>query len=314
MKAINAITLFAMLALALSVSAKPSQSQAQDFVVTLNDSPNGLIIDVDERDSGERLFSTITDAIALNGDANNGRKVALSVTSQNSGPKQPIASSVFLIVNDKLFDDHTYIARVHRARFEEIKPATPDEAKQLNEMATSEEQVRLAQLYQEGRGVPQDYRKASELYEKAAARGNALAQVNLGWLYHEGKGVPQDYHKAAELYQKSANQGNAAGQAYLASSYAEGKGVTKDYQKAVELFHKAVNQGQSANTFNDFAWFLATCPDDAWRNGKEAVRYATKACETTEWKSRNFVGTLAAAYAELGDLIKRSSFKSKQSN
>jgi TPR repeat protein len=172
------------------------------------------------------------------------------------------------------------------------------------EQGNPDAQVHLAQLYQEGRGVPQDYRKAVELYEKAAAQGNALAQVNLGWLYHEGKGVPQDYHKAAELYQKSADQGNAAGQAYLASQYAEGKGVARDYRKAVELYRRAVEGESSPNALNDFAWFLATCPDDAWRNGKEAVRYATKACETTEWKSRNFVGTLAAAYAELGDFDK----------
>src|SRR5438094_9606108 len=95
----------AMLMLALVVSAKQRQSQAQDFVVTLNDSPNGLIIDVDERDSGERVFSTITDTIALNGDVNNGRKVALSVTSQNSGPRQPIAGGAFIVEKDELFGD-----------------------------------------------------------------------------------------------------------------------------------------------------------------------------------------------------------------
>jgi len=38
--------------------------------------------------------------------------------------------------------------------------------------------------------------------------------------------------------------------------------------------------------------------------GKQAVEYATKACELTEWKSANFIGTLAAAYAEIGDFSK----------
>jgi hypothetical protein len=45
--------------LPLVVSATERQSQAQDFVITLNDTPNGLIIDVDERDSGERLTCTL---------------------------------------------------------------------------------------------------------------------------------------------------------------------------------------------------------------------------------------------------------------
>src|SRR5439155_8836576 len=53
--------------------------------------------------------------------------------------------------------------------------------------------------------------------------------------------------------------------------------------------------------FNEFAWFLATCSDKSQRDGKRAVQYATKACELTEWKRANCIGTLAAAYAEVGD-------------
>ena len=176
--------------------------------------------------------------------------------------------------------------------------------KKAAEQGDPDSQVRLAQRYQEGVGVPQDYCKAAELYEKAAAQGNALAQVNLGWLYDEGKGVSQDYRKAAELYQKSADQGNAAGKAYLASQYAGGKGVPQDYRKAIDLYQAAIQGDSSPNAFNDFAWFLATCADVTQRNGKKAVEYATKACELTQWGSRNFVGTLAAAYAEIGDFDK----------
>ena len=51
-------------------------------------------------------------------------------------------------------------------------------------------------LYDNGRGVPQDYVKARGWYEKAAAQGNAWAQHNLGVLYDNGRGVPQDYVKA----------------------------------------------------------------------------------------------------------------------
>jgi hypothetical protein len=72
--------------------------------------------------------------------------------------------------------------------------------------------------------------------------------------------------------------------------------VPKDYQKAVELFRKAVKQGPSPNAFNDFAWFLATCPDQSQRKGKDAVFYANKACQLSGWKDANFIGTLAAAF------------------
>jgi TPR repeat protein len=162
-------------------------------------------------------------------------------------------------------------------------------------------QIGLASLYSDGKGVPRNYRKAAELLREAADKGYALAQVNLGWFYHEGKGVPQDYRKAVELFEKAADQGYPAGQAYLASAYADGKGVQRDYGLALDLFHKAVDQGSQPNVLNDFAWFLATCPDAAQRNGKQAVEYATKACELTEWKNANFIGTLAAACAEIGN-------------
>jgi tetratricopeptide (TPR) repeat protein len=145
-------------------------------------------------------------------------------------------------------------------------------------------------------------------YEIEAASGNPLAQVNLGWLYHEGRGVPRDYKKAVELYTKAAEQGYAPGQAYLASQYATGKGVDKDYNKAVDLFEKAIAQNDPY-AFNDFAWFRATCPADSQRNGKQAIEYARKACDLTGWRNRNFLCTLAAAYAEDGDFDRASTYQ-----
>jgi tetratricopeptide (TPR) repeat protein len=77
--------------------------------------------------------------------------------------------------------------------------------------------------------------------------------------------------------------------------------VPQDYRKALELFHSALGQDPNPAVLNEFAWFLATCPDQSQRNGKQAVQYAAKACELTEWKIANYIGTLAAAYAETGD-------------
>ena len=52
---------------------------------------------------------------------------------------------------------------------------------------------------------------------------------------------------------------------------------------------------------NNLAWLLATCPVDGLRNGHEAVEHATWACQATEWSRPHFLGTLAAACAEIGD-------------
>ena len=47
-----------------------------------------------------------------------------------------------------------------------------------------------------------------KLRERAVA-ANAKAMTNLGWLYENGRGVAQDYGKACEWYQKAADAGNA---------------------------------------------------------------------------------------------------------
>ncbi len=41
-------------------------------------------------------------------------------------------------------------------------------------------------------GVPQNYERAAELYQQAAAKGHAGAQYTLGALYYKGMGVPKD--------------------------------------------------------------------------------------------------------------------------
>ena len=67
----------------------------------------------------------------------------------------------------------------------------------------------LGLVYENGQGVPQDYVKAREWYEKAVAKDNAHAMSNLGILYENGYGVPQDYAKAREWYEKAAAKGEA---------------------------------------------------------------------------------------------------------
>ena len=51
---------------------------------------------------------------------------------------------------------------------------------------------------------------------------------------------------------------------------------------------------------NNLAWILATHPDARIRNGREAVRWAERACELTHYQQPMLAGTLAAAYAEGG--------------
>ena len=56
-----------------------------------------------------------------------------------------------------------------------------------------------------------------------------------------------------------------------------------------------------ARALRERAWFQATCPDPALRNGQQALRDAKAACSIFEWKDENTIDTLATAYAETGD-------------
>ena len=52
--------------------------------------------------------------------------------------------------------------------------------------------------------------------------------------------------------------------------------------------------------WNNLAWLLATAPDESLRDGAEAVRCATRACELVDFGAPALLDTLAAAYAEAG--------------
>ena len=102
----------------------------------------------------------------------------------------------------------------------------------------------LAQRYLEGLGVKQSDKKAIELFEMAAKRGNATAQYNLGLYYEKGiYGVTQSEKRAIELYTLAANQGHADAQYNLGVMYVNGTGVEQSFSKARELWTKAAAQG-----------------------------------------------------------------------
>ena len=105
---------------------------------------------------------------------------------------------------------------------------------QLAEAGDAELQLALGVMYEQGKGIRQDYTEAVRWYRKAAEeQGFAVAQYNLGRMYEQGKGVRQDYAEAAGWFRKAAELGLAAAQYNLAVMYTEGRGVRQDYEEAV---------------------------------------------------------------------------------
>ena len=68
--------------------------------------------------------------------------------------------------------------------------------------------TRLAQRHEHGEGVVKDFKRANELYCRAAKAGHAEAQFRLGWIYANGRGVRKDDGVAALLFVMAAEQGH----------------------------------------------------------------------------------------------------------
>ena len=56
---------------------------------------------------------------------------------------------------------------------------------------------------------------------------------------------------------------------------------------------------------NNFAWVLATSPEDNLRNAKRSIEMSEHAAELTKHEQAHILSTLAAGYAESGDFDKR---------
>jgi tetratricopeptide (TPR) repeat protein len=85
-----------------------------------------------------------------------------------------------------------------------------------------------------------------------------------------------------------------------------------NYDNALKDFKTALSiNPTNSDALNAYAWFISVCPDGSVRNGRLAVELATQACELTNWKQWNNVGTLAAAYAEAGDYEKAIKYENQ---
>lgn len=88
-----------------------------------------------------------------------------------------------------------------------------------------------------------DYAAELAIVRPLAEQGSPFAQFNLGVLYDQGKGVPQDYAQAMIWYLKAAEQGLPQAQINLGILYEEGQGVKPDPVRAYFWYALADVQG-----------------------------------------------------------------------
>ena len=112
--------------------------------------------------------------------------------------------------------------------------------------------VRLAWLYQNGDGVKLDMKKATELYRRAADRGQAQAQFELGKIIDDPH-AEEGSDEAFRLWKLSAEQGYTAAEFMVGVCYGAGRGVGVDCGEAKRWLSRAAAKGheRAAKVFAD---------------------------------------------------------------
>ncbi len=86
----------------------------------------------------------------------------------------------------------------------------------------------------------------------------------------------------------------------------------KDYANSLRDYSEAIRLNPKDPLFyRNVAAVLSTCPNDTIRNGKQALEYAIRACELSQWKHPECLDSLASSYAECGNFAEAVKWQSK---
>lgn len=104
-------------------------------------------------------------------------------------------------------------------------------------------ELRLADQYFAGKGVPPNPVQAAYWYRKAADAGDPMAQNQLGYLCLKGIGVEKSDSEAFRWFLRASAGGSSTGKLNLAVAYLQGVGIRSDAALAAALLRQAADSG-----------------------------------------------------------------------
>ncbi len=100
-------------------------------------------------------------------------------------------------------------------------------------------QTLIAELYDQGKGVAKDTKKAAEWYEVAAKTGNREAQFAYGMKLLQGVDVPQNKEAGIDLMRQAADAGHPLAMFNYATHLIDQRPTTAGYRRALPYLEQA---------------------------------------------------------------------------
>lgn len=138
-----------------------------------------------------------------------------------------------------------------------------------------------------------------KLLTSLANLGRQEAQFTLAKLFLYGNGVTKDPEQAIAWFIKAAKKGHAEAKNFLGIIYINGSETKIDCKKSIYWFNQVPSYSYNYNKIQiNLAWTLSTCPDNQYRNSRQALNIIQHVNEQSGRKSPALLDVMAAVYAE----------------